>query len=65
MKKKKDTFLFCFKLILFYIHSAGVIHWNLRPANIRISENLNLTIFGFGHAHVATSGFHPGFPMTQ
>ena len=35
---------------LSYIHSKGIIHRNLKPANILIDENSNIKICGFGNA---------------
>ena len=35
-----------------YIHSAGVIHGNLRPSNILINERSDLRICNFALAHV-------------
>ena len=35
-----------------YVHSAGVVHGDLKPSNILINENSNLRICDFGLAHI-------------
>ncbi|CAF3858956.1 unnamed protein product, partial [Adineta steineri] len=48
-----------------FIHSAGVIHRDLKPTNIGISKNSDLTILDFGLARVATSGLQTGYVATR
>ncbi|CAF0898103.1 unnamed protein product [Adineta ricciae] len=48
-----------------FIHSAGVIHRDLKPTNIGISKNSDLTILDFGLARVTTSGLLTGYVATR
>ncbi|CAF3445290.1 unnamed protein product [Rotaria socialis] len=48
-----------------FIHSAGVIHRDLKPTNIGISQNSDLTILDFGLARVATNGLQTGYVATR
>jgi p38 MAP kinase len=48
-----------------FIHSAGVIHRDLKPTNIGISRNSDLTILDFGLARVATAGLQTGYVATR
>lgn len=48
-----------------FIHSAGVIHRDLKPTNIGLSQNSDLTILDFGLARVATTGLQTGYVATR
>lgn len=48
-----------------FIHSACVIHRDLKPTNIGISQNSDLTILDFGLARVATDGVQTGYVATR
>lgn len=38
-----------------YLHSNGIIHTDLKPANIMFDENYNLKIIDFGHSQFSSS----------
>ncbi|KGO67577.1 hypothetical protein PITC_094460 [Penicillium italicum] len=62
-KKLEDRFaqFFLYQIMrgLKYIHSAGVIHHDLKPGNILIDENCDLKIYDFGLAEAQRTGFDP------
>ncbi|KAK9847464.1 hypothetical protein MYU51_018701 [Penicillium brevicompactum] len=62
-KKLEDRFaqFFLYQIMrgLKYIHSAGVIHHDLKPGNILIDENCDLKICDFGLAEAQKTGFDP------
>ncbi|CAF0754942.1 unnamed protein product [Rotaria sordida] len=48
-----------------FIHSAGVLHRDLKPTNIGIDRNSNVTILDFGLARVATIGSPTAYISTR
>ncbi|CAF0788097.1 unnamed protein product [Rotaria sordida] len=48
-----------------FIHSAGILHRDLKPTNIGIDRNSNVTILDFGLARVATIGSPTAYISTR
>ncbi|CAF2925919.1 unnamed protein product [Rotaria sp. Silwood2] len=48
-----------------FIHSAGVIHHDLKPANIQIDEQSNIIILGFDRACTAPKDIQTAYVVTR
>ncbi|CAF0730753.1 unnamed protein product [Rotaria sordida] len=48
-----------------FIHSAGIILWDLKPTNIGVDRNNNVTILDFGLARVAPIGSDIDYSPTR